>query len=300
MSAAAEIKPRARILNVTEAEYRADPCTVPSLSQSIAHTLITRSPLHAWAEHPRLGNVVKRSEREPTKAQIQGTVMHALLLGKGSESVRVIDEKEYRTDVAKAKKKAAIAAGCTPILADEYEEAVAAVDVIRMRLAEHGCVFEGGQAEVAIEWEEDGPEGPVLCRGRLDYLIVEPKRAKILDPKKITSADENTCMRHADDYGHHIQRAAYVSAVEKLHPHLTGRVDFEFPFMEFEAPYAVVPRPCDGMSRWVGEQQWRRAYTVWQQCLNANVWPSYPVVPLTVSPWTAKAEEELAEREQHS
>ncbi|HLF12075.1 MAG TPA: hypothetical protein VJA26_12750 [Gammaproteobacteria bacterium] len=297
MNAVAESKPLARILTCSEAEYFADPCSVPSLSQSIAHTLITRSPLHAWAEHPRLGNVVKRSEKEPTKAQIRGTVLHALLLGKGFESVRVFSYDDYRTNVAKAAKAAAIADGCTPILQPDFEEAQVAADAIRMRLAEQGCVLEGGQAEVAIEWYEEGNDGPLLCRGRLDYLIVGENFAEIIDPKKIESADELACMRHADDYGHHIQGAAYVSAVEKLYPHLAGRVKFTFAFMEYDPPFAAVPRERDGLSRWVGEQQWNRAVKVWQQCMNSGEWPSYPIAPLTVTPWTMKREEEYAEQQ---
>ena len=41
-------------LGVIEAEYHADPAPEPSLSRSLAHTLLTRSPRHAWQAHPRL------------------------------------------------------------------------------------------------------------------------------------------------------------------------------------------------------------------------------------------------------
>lgn len=287
--------PPARIVECTQDEYFADAfCALPSLNQSTAHVLLTKSPLHAWATHPRLGNVIKRTEREPTKAQIQGTVLHALLLGKGSESVCVLGYDDYRSKAAQADKAIAVAQGRTPILARDYDEAVEAADMIRGRLAEQGCVFEGGQAEVAIEWTEESDEGPVLCRGRLDYLIVGDNWAKVIDPKKIVDADELSCMRHADDYGHHLQAAAYTSAVEKLYPQTRGRVEFVFAFMELEAPHCAVPRPTDAMSRWVGEQQWKRAYTMWQQCMNAGVWPGYPALPLSVTPWTMRQEEEIA------
>ncbi len=285
----------ARIVECTQDEYFADAfCAAPSLSQSIARVLLAKSPLHAWAAHPRLGNVVPRSEREPTKAQIHGTVLHALLLGKGEESVRVLPYDNYKTKAAQEAKADVVAAGCTPIIERDFAEAQVAADAIRMRLAEQGCVFEGGQPEVAIEWHEEGPEGFVLCRGRLDYLIVGDNFAKIIDPKKITSADELTCMRHADDYGYHTQAAAYTSAVEALYPHVRGRVEFCFAFMELEAPYCAVPRPVDAMSRWVGEQQWNRAVTTWGQCMSTGIWPGYPAMPLSVSPWTMRQEEEIA------
>jgi len=291
MSAALETKPLARILTCSEAEYFADPCEVPSLSQSIAHTMLTKSPLHAWHQHPRLGN----APRSSTKAQIEGTVIHALLLGKGASGIEILSYPNYKTKAAQVKRDLVEAEGRTPVLECKYEEIVTAAETIRMRLAEQDCVFEGGQAEVAIEWYEEGPDGPVVCRGRIDYLILGERHAIILDPKKIVSADSITCMYHADDYGHHIQPVAYTSAVEKLRPDLVGRVQFKYPFMEIAAPYAAVVRPPSAESTWVGQQQWKRAIATWQQCLRTGVWPCYPIEPLYVSPRTSKREEELLE-----
>ena len=55
MSAVAKPVRRARILDVTHEQYLADPCATPSLNQSTAHVMLTKSPLHAWHQHPRLG-----------------------------------------------------------------------------------------------------------------------------------------------------------------------------------------------------------------------------------------------------
>jgi hypothetical protein len=293
MSAALETKPLARILDVTEEQYRADPCEVPSLNQSTAHTIITKSPLHAWHAHPRLGN----APRETTIPKIEGTVIHALLLGKGADAIEILKFDDYRTKAAQMMRDDAMARGKTPVLEWKHAEIQVAADTIRMRLAEQGCVFEGGMSEVSIEWYEEGPEGPVLCRGRLDYLIRGERHAIIYDPKKITSADATTCMYHADDYGHHLQPVVYTSAVEKLWPELKGRVKFFFPFMEIDAPFAAVVREPSAESTYVGQQQWKRAVATWQQCLRTGIWPSYPIEPLYVSPRTSKREEELAEQE---
>jgi hypothetical protein len=57
----------ARFLDVSTAEYHADPCAQPSLSASIARELIHKSPLHAWQVHPKLGNSsARRRVRDPT------------------------------------------------------------------------------------------------------------------------------------------------------------------------------------------------------------------------------------------
>lgn len=293
MSAQLAPTPRARILDVTFDEYLADPCPVPSLNQTTARVLLTQSPLHAWAQHPRLGN----EPREITTPKIEGTVIHALLLGKGASGIEVLQFDSYRTKAAQLARDAVIAQGRTPVLESKHAEIVTAAEMIRKNLAEQGCIFEGGQSEISIEWYEDADHGPVLCRGRLDYLIVEPKRAIIYDPKKIVSADARTCMRHADDFGYHTQRAAYISAVEKLYPHLAGRVEFRFAFHEIEAPNAVAVRDSSGSAQWVGERQWRRAINVWQQCLLSGSWPGYPVEPLEVTPWTLAEEEAAADRE---
>ncbi len=232
MSAQVVEQPLARILTCSEAEYHADPCAVPSLNQSTAHVLLTKSPLHAYTQHPRLGN----KPSETTVPKIEGTVIHALLLGKGADSIDVLSFDNYRTKVAQEARDKSIAAGRTPVLACKHEEIVTAAETIRRNLAEQGIDFTGGITEVPLEWQEEGDEGPVLCRGRLDFLKVESNRALIVDPKKITSADPVTCSRSAEEYGLFVQRAAYVSAVEKLYQHLAGRVTFKFAFMEIEPP----------------------------------------------------------------
>lgn len=86
----------ARILNVSEAAYHADPCPSPSLSQSIAHTLITQSPRHARLEHPRLGG----QQRASTKAMDEGAILHKLLLGAGADFEMVVAD-DWRTKAAK-------------------------------------------------------------------------------------------------------------------------------------------------------------------------------------------------------
>lgn len=61
-------------LGVPEAEYHADPCPEPSLSSTIAKTLLASSPLHAAVRHPRLARQQQKVERE---AFDRGKVAHA-------------------------------------------------------------------------------------------------------------------------------------------------------------------------------------------------------------------------------
>lgn len=52
----------------------------PRLSRSLACTLLSRSPLHAWHQHPKLGGGLAET---PTRSLEGGSLIHALLLGEG-------------------------------------------------------------------------------------------------------------------------------------------------------------------------------------------------------------------------
>ena len=66
---------RPGIYELSAEEYHADPCPTPSLSSSIARTLLASSPHHAWWEHPRFNPGRVREEDEKFDL---GTAAHAL------------------------------------------------------------------------------------------------------------------------------------------------------------------------------------------------------------------------------
>lgn len=276
---AKDAPPFARILDCDEETYHNDPCEQPSLNQSIANVMLGQSPLHAWTEHPRLGNAVNADasedgEREDTDATRGGKVIHKLLLGKGCD-VEVIQADAYRTAAAKEARDAAIAAGRIPMKVRAYDKLVAAAETIRGNLALEGIDLSDpdGQSEVAIEFHEQGEHGPVLCRCRVDRIHVN--RGVIWDVKKIISADGETCGKHVASYGYDVQWASNTRALAALRPELAGRIDMLFVFVEVEPPYAVrVTRPSGVMAD-IGLRQWEKAVLLWEQCLRTNRWPGY-------------------------
>lgn len=276
----------ARILSCTESEYFADPCAVPSLSQSIAHKIISESCLHAWHAHPRLG----AARRESTKEQDQGSLLHSMLLGQGAE-VEIIFADNFRTKAVQMLRDSAIAAGKVPMLLQKYEELEGAHAALRKSLGAYGIEL-AGQSEVKLEWAEPGTHGEVLCRGMLDHLIIEPHRGIIYDVKKIRSAHPRVCARHMVEYGYDIQHAAYTSALAKLCPQFEGRIDMVLLFMEIEPPYSILPARPDGSMRELGSMKWNRAVHVWERCLLNNHWPSYAdsVVSLPAPAWALTEE----------
>jgi hypothetical protein len=61
--------------------YHSDPAEQPSLSSSIAKTILSKTPRHAWLEHPRL-NPAAAIVDEDDKFNL-GSVAHELILRKG-------------------------------------------------------------------------------------------------------------------------------------------------------------------------------------------------------------------------
>lgn len=273
----------ARILDCSEEQYHADPCERPSLSASIATTLVTRSPLHAWSEHPRLGGLGKTATREMDR----GTLIHRLVLGAGRDW-HVIDADDYRTKGAREERDAARERGLVPVLRDELDAAQATASAILARLGDHGLSL-GGESEVKTAWEEQSRSGTVLCRGMLDHL----DGARIIDLKTTARADPDTFERAMVSRGHDIQYTAYLSALESLRPELVGRAEMLFVVAETEPPHALLIGSPAGDMIELGARRWRRAVEVWGRCLAADDWPGYPtrIHDLHAPAWVLQREE---------
>ncbi len=270
----------ARLLQCSIDDYHRDPCAVPSLSSSIAKTLIQKSPAHAWLEHPRMGN----QRKPPSEDMDEGTLIHKLLLGEGA-IIQIIAADNFRTKVAQEARDAATARGAVPVLARKYDAAQIAVAKIRENIAACGINLDGAN-EVAIEWQEDGVLGdPVTCRCRLDHAWIDDGR--IIDIKKCESAHPKDAARAVVTYSYALQAVAYTRALEALKPEFQGRAKFAFLFVEIEPPYAVLPAWLSGTFVELGTRQWTRAVRTWERCLAANDWPGYSreAIPLIAPPW---------------
>jgi hypothetical protein len=294
-----EAQPLARIIECSEKEYHADPCAVASLSQSIGHILVSKSPVHAWAAHPKLGKLLNGDEDDDGSdekakwAKTAGTVIHKLLLGKGA-AIEVVEAKDWRTNYAKDLRDTAKAAGRIPILTHKYQDLVDATDYIRDVLRAKGFEFDG-QSEVAFEWREDGERGPVVCRGRMDHIHLD--RPQILDVKKIRSAHPDTISRHIYEYGYDIQDTAYrraLAAYLREHGQAVDPIDVDmvFLFMEEKPPYAITPVRLSPAFLEIGRQRWERAIFAWERCLATNRWPDYAdgIVGIEPQPWVLQRE----------
>jgi len=256
----------ARLLNCTPAAYLEDPCDSPSLSSSIAHTLVTRSARHAWLEHPRLGAM----KRKATAAMDEGTILHRLILGKGGE-FEIINAPDFRQGWARTVRDEIREAGKIPLLMADFDRLRKVADLVRRRCNDEGFPFDG-QSEVAVEFTEEHESGPVLCRCMFDHMRRDVHA--LYDLKKVATARPKDLERTLVERGLDIQAAAYRRAYEKLELDAAGRTDFVLIFCETEEePYEVVPARLDGAFREIGAQRWARAVDLWARMLACGEWP---------------------------
>ncbi len=290
----AEVEVGFKLIEMPAEEYYADPCEAPSLTQSTAHTLLTKSPLHAWMGHPKLGGF----SREATEDMDRGTILHDLLLCDGPTGrVELLFHDDYRTKDARADRDRAKAAGRMPVLAADMDNYVATANGIREQIERMGISLVG-QPEGVVTWIETADDGTdVLCRLRMDLWQPESLEGPtILDLKTTTCAHPNDCVKSMLKYGGDIQRAAYTSAIEHTFPELAGRVRFMNLFAEISRPYLVTPILHSGTMKSLGQMKWRRAINLWAECLKRGKeqehWPGYVTKPIEVSPpqWAMQSE----------
>jgi hypothetical protein len=280
---------------VPMAAYLADPCELPSISSGVAHRLLTKSPAHVYADHPRLGGAA----RDSSSAADTGSAAHDMLLG-GEGKVRVINRADYRSKPTKTNPEGSIPAGWTndairaarddarasgyaAILADDWPGIVAMRDAARRFLdnSEIAGVMSGGQSEATMIASIDG----VWYRARPDWMN---PAAKIMMHYKTTEASAEP---------HRFERSTLVSSgydvslafYRKVFERLTGQTDWLHVIMAQEqaAPHACSLIGLDRAMWAIAEQKVEDAADIWRQCIKSNSWPAYQshIHMATPTPW---------------
>jgi hypothetical protein len=257
------------IYNMPAEAYHADPCPIPSLSSSVARTLLARSPKHAWTEHPRLN---PRYEPAEKKEFDLGKAAHALLL-EGEDRMQVIPFDSYRKAEAQVQRDAARAAGKHPVLEANYQAVVEMVAAAKLAIATNrdlsGLTLADGKAEQTILWQE----GEVWCRARLDWLSND--RSMIMDYKTTAaSANPNDFVRTLTGSGYDVQDAFYRRGLAAAR----GREGSRFLFLvqEVDPPYACSFVALSPAFLELARDKVDEAVATWAECVRADSWPAYP------------------------
>ncbi len=261
---------------------------IPRLSATIAKILLERSPLHAWQAHRLLGG---GDDKESSEAQNTGKILESYILGHKSETIAILDFKDFRTKAAQTARDEAEAAGKTVMLAEDEKPFIEAADAIRKNLSDRGFDF-NGVSGLRIEWESDG----VACSGELDHFILG--RGLIFDLKAVQDASREAISKAMVKYGWDVQGAAYLDWLRTEHPVVAERGGIGFLFHEKTKPFAVNPKMLRGQMLELGESKWNRAKRIWKKCMATGVWPGYPDDELEPAVWAMSAEMEKTILEQ--
>lgn len=257
-----------QILDILSADYHSDTVAdTPTLSASIAKTIVTYSPKHAWTAHPKLNPNYSRDEE--LKFDI-GRAAHALFL-EGDANVEVFTYDNWTTKAAKESRAEARAHGKTPMLGkdwDRVQELVFALEAGLNALTIDPPLFAEGKPEQTLVWEDSG----VTCRARLDWL--RDDYTTIDDLKTSHNANPaNWTRRTLFDIGADLQTAFYRRGVKAI----TG-VDplFRFVVVETKPPYELSVVSLDPATLALAEAKVDKALELWKTCLATDSWPGYP------------------------
>ena len=250
---------------VTPASYHADCAEQPSLSASIAHILLTQSPMHAWFSHPRL-NPLYRPDHA-ARYDI-GTAAHAMLLEKDQSNIVRLEFDDYRTKAAKQARDEARAAGKTPILAKHHAACDAMVRAAHTALdaSELAGVFDTGAPEQTCIWQE----GDVWCRSRFDWMTGDG--SIIVDYKTAENAAPDGFIRRMPGLGYLTQAAFYLRGARAL----GFNPRFVFMVQEIEPPYACSFVGLSPAMQEIADANVDHAIEAWRDCMRTKVWPGYP------------------------
>lgn len=254
------------IYTLPAATYHADPCPAPSLSNSIANTILTRSPLHAWHEHPRLNSSFVRTH--DTKFNV-GTAAHALLLERRHDGIVIVDAPDWKTKAARERRDEAYANDQTPILSHQYDRIMSGMCLAAQTFidtTELAGIFQLGLAEQTVIWKE----GDTWCRARPDLLSAD--RHIIVDYKTTENAEPEAFIRQIARMSYDLQAEWYVRGVKAV----TGEEPvFVFLAQEISPPYACSLVSLSNAYRAIGQSKVSRALTLWMACTQSGKWPAY-------------------------
>lgn len=248
-----------------------------------AHHALSSSGMKLLIEAPALFDHERKNPRQ-SQAFDLGSVWHSLVLGddtveyvvvqKTNRQKERVDAGDYDTVSAAEHRDQIIADGKTPILRRDLLLAEAMAEVFNR----HPAVTEylrdvPGAIERSAFWTDQ--RTGVDLRVRFDFLPeARPgKSFTIVDPKTARSAEPQSWLRSAVDYGYAIQAALYIRAAKEfgLHP----RPDFLFLVQDKRAPYIVTPIRLAPRSLAIGDHLVDRAIDRFVACTESGHWPGY-------------------------
>lgn len=243
-------------------DYHGDICDAPSLSSSMARTLINECPAFLHANSYLNPNFTP----EPKEHFEFGTASHLMFLEPDqlAERLDVIDAPDWRKKDAQEARAAARTNGKVPMLIGQMAE----LEAMRAALFAHSIAskaFVGGQAEMSAFVRD----GNIWLKARPDYVRPE----SLVDYKTTTSANPKEFARRAFALGYHQQAAWYLDVLKAA----TGEVrsDFWFVTQAKVWPYLVTVVRFGDDAIEAGRALNRKAIDAFKRCVDTGEWPGY-------------------------
>ena len=247
------------------ADYHQDPGETPTLSSTIARLLLSSTPAHAKARHPRLSDYPLPAS---TRAMTTGTAVHQILLR--DDRIDVIEVNDFKSKAAREARDATLADGRVPISRPMWDEAETIAGRVLEQMAGLNVKptpFTAGQAEHVIRFVDSGAQ----CRSMLDWL--RDDRATIDDLKTTgLTADPAQWGRKLFKTGFDVQAAFYVRAVEAAYG---VTPTFRWVVVETKPPYPVSVVQLTERAMESARVKVDAAISIWNECLASGVWPAY-------------------------
>lgn len=253
---------------VSEADYRADPCPSPSLTQSLCKILIERSPRHAWTECPRLNPHYEPDD--DTKFDV-GNAAHRLILGRGKD-FEIVQAEDWRTKAAKEARETAADEGKIGILQHQFEQASEMVTAAWAQLHRHEDkdAFTAGNGEVMIAWQEDG----IWFRSLVDWLHDDLRTVDDYKSSGMSMAPHVIGLR-AEAAGWHVQAAFIERGLDLLDAAGAGRRLYRFIGQETDKPHALTVMHMSECWMTMGRKKVQACIDMWRAAIGRNTWRDY-------------------------
>lgn len=259
------------IFEIPMSAYLADPCEKPSLSSGVAHRLITASPLHAYAAHPRLGG---EPPEQSEKADI-GSVAHDVLLH-GEGTIAILEYDDWRTNASKEARAGARAEGKTPILAHNMPPVIAMVEAATRFIA--NCEVpdllspDTGKSEQTIVWQENEH---CWARIRPDWLSNDWRMMCHYKTSTATTRPEPFIRGVMQSMGYGFTTRFYARGLQALSGVPADKCRHLILAQEQNSPYACALFALTPAKVAIEDARVARAIDLWSQCMREDHWPAY-------------------------
>lgn len=260
--------------DVSEEDYRNDPCPSPSLTQSLIKILIERSPQHAWFACPSLN-----PDHEPdsdTKFDL-GNIVHRLVLGRGKD-IEVIQFDDWRKKAAQDAREEAAEQGKIAVLQHQFEQAteMAAAAWRQLERHEDRDAFQNGRSEVMIAWQEGG----IWLRSLIDHLTDDLRTVTDFKSTGMSVADHVLGQRAIGGMWH-LQMAFIERGLDALDPAGAGRRRYRNIAQETDKPHALNVMRMDEHWLTLGRKHVEAGISKWIPAIKTNHWRGYSTRSIT-------------------